>query len=174
MIKTNDGYGTGIIIGENLVLICNHLLDKDSGVTVNDESASVLKVDEKNDLALLYLRTGYIAPIKFAKIALQDDPIFYVGNPLGHVKLISHGRICDIDEGMIFTDARIFPGASGSGAYNDKGELIGIVTGMQGRDGLGMTFGVITPFPQILAFLSEEPKPPAFKGQLEMPTLISP
>lgn len=159
-VETNASYGTGIIVAKDRVLTCAHLLAENSDTKVDGVVAKILKVDKERDLVLLAVPTVDIRLIEIAKITHQDDQIFYVGNPFGHIKFISHGRVVDIANDKLYLDVRIFPGASGSGVYNYQGQLVGVANQMQGADGLGVFCGVAILPSSVYYFLKDELKLP--------------
>jgi S1-C subfamily serine protease len=155
-IKTDHGSATGVVIGQNLVLTCFHNLQTDSDIKVNGVIPKILKVSPKNDLALLEVKTPYVSPIEMAETIRQDEEVFIYGNPMGHLGTILRGRIVDLADGKVYVDAHVFFGSSGSGMYNSKGQLVGIITEMQGREGYGMPFGIAVPSFTIFKFLTGE------------------
>lgn len=64
------------------------------------------------------------------------SPVWLVGNPLGHEKNITHGILSHVyftqffkDKPLVYRiDAAAGPGNSGGGLFNNKGELIGILS----------------------------------------------
>jgi S1-C subfamily serine protease len=130
-----------------MILTCRHILG--GKLFVNGIPAQVVRIDTEHDLMLLKVPTGKIPQIRVASSYKQDDDIVYIGNPLGHRHLIGRGKIVDVENGLIFTDAHITFGASGSPVYDSKGHLVGLVTAIEGK-----TFGVIIPIDVIIHFLT--------------------
>lgn len=142
-VETNEGHGTGVVISSGVVLTNFHLLHTGSDVKVNGKDAKLLQVDPKNDLLLLSADTAPVIPVVFAEEISQDEEIVVIGNPLGHKSMISRGRIIDIDRGKLYIDAHVFLGSSGGGVFNTKGELVGVVVGIEGGTGDGFPFGIV-------------------------------
>jgi len=153
-IETDNGHGTGVIVAKDLVLTNFHMLETRSDIMVNGKIAKILKVDPKNDPCLLNVDTAQISPVDLAEKITQDEEIVVIGNPMDHHGLIARGRVVDLADGQVFIDARIFFGSSGSGVYNSKGQMVGIVSAMQGSVGAGFPYGVVVPSFVIMKFLA--------------------
>ncbi len=97
--------------------------------------AVIVKVDEKNDLALL--KTGAIddnlvvAPISTV-YPQKGDVVYSVGSPLGLLRTISKGILSGHEDGFYLSDNTTTFGNSGGGLYNTKGELIGVPSNVMG------------------------------------------
>ncbi len=101
--------------------------------------------------------------------ATRNDTIYVFGYPgIGEGFLVvTEGKITTVQNGDIGnqrmvvwyqTDAEIAPGNSGGLAVNERGELLGIPTLVQGEDRTGGRLGGILPFGAVLA-LSESGTP---------------
>lgn len=160
LIKTNSEMATGIVIQPGVVLACGHAIEWRSPIMVNGICAKVVKVDTELDIMLLSVKTPKVRPIKLATSVKIDEPVFYVGNPLKHAHLIAHGHIIDITNGHLYSDIPCSYGASGSGVYNDNGELVGIVTAMEnlGAEGSNVPapFTIAVPMGKVRSFLTRD------------------
>ena len=153
-VKTDEGQATGVILKKGFVLTNFHVLHTYSGVKVDGKEACIVKADPKNDLLLLAVETDDVPTLFPAHVITQDDKIVVIGNPLGHKEMILHGRITDIADNKIYIDAHVFFGSSGSAVYNEKGELVGLVRGIEGEEDDGFPYGVVIPVDIVLRFLS--------------------
>lgn len=76
-------------------------------------------------------------PIRAATMALEEGTaVTAIGSPSGvPVKIASNATVTDSRDGRNLdyfeTDLDVFPGSSGSGAFNDQGEVVGIVVRTQ-------------------------------------------
>jgi S1-C subfamily serine protease len=156
VISTDKGRGSGIIISKNVILTVFHNLHLGSDIKVNGKVAKVLKVDAKNDLMLLVIKTPNIPDVVLAETITQDEEIICYGNPMSHTGMVLRGRVIDIDGNKLYTDAHVFFGSSGGGAYNLKGELVGIVDAIEGQKKSGYPYGVIINAETIYNFLKEK------------------
>lgn len=133
--------GSGVFIThDGYVLTCAHLFThgKISIPTVMDyagweHGATIVKLDEKHDLAVLKIEgTGF----QYAKLAnpkklAVGQEAMAIGSPLGLPFSVSHGIISSLDrkhdnKNVIQSDTFINPGNSGGPLFNRRGELIGI------------------------------------------------
>lgn len=111
------------------------------GVDKKSYPATVLKLDPVRDLALL--KVGKVKNHKYARMANDTrvgEKVINVGSPIIFEFLISEGIVSSIDykiDGDLsyggksrytVTTAMINSGSSGGGAFNEKGELIGVNT----------------------------------------------
>jgi S1-C subfamily serine protease len=158
-IETDVGAGTGIILAKDLVLTNFHLFHENSVMRVNGQVAVVVKADEINDLLLLHTNTTSVHQVSFSKKIKPDERIVAIGNPLGHVGMIVHGRITAINEDIVYIDAHVFFGSSGGGVYNTSGELVGVVRSIEGYTGEGFPYGVVISAKTVIKFLeSKQPE----------------
>lgn len=147
-----NGYATGFTVGDGLVMTAYHVVsgelsagkkialgfsstdDLDVRVYVNGCEASLLKVDEAADLALLRTcrpekQSGTLA---FQPSLSKDERLFVIARPHGE-KIFSKGSAYGPYEfrGQQYWLARINgrDGYSGSPVYNDKAEIVGVFSG---------------------------------------------
>ena len=149
--------GTGVIINtDGYVLTSAHIVTKiasDENVTNfnnnifirkttkdNSFDASIIFVDESIDLALLKMdTTAENKPISWSNKPINiGEHIFVIGNSKGEGLCIVDGIISDkqrfINNRELFMiSAPVTTGCSGAPVLNQKGQIIGIVTG--GRNG---------------------------------------
>lgn len=147
--ENKTGMGTGIYIGDNKILTCNHLVEttKEEIIKVkfyksNDwHECTVIKASKKDDLLLLKLdikETGnYLSPITFSdkdSIILGME-VYSIGNTLGNGLSVSKGIVsCTYKKvvrnskemGVVQTNISIENGDSGGPVFNANGEIIGI------------------------------------------------
>ena len=111
--------------------------------------AEVAASDEALDVAVLYVPGLTLEPVALGDSdALQvGDFVFNIGNPIGFTGTVTagivsglnreidtgtttdrYGRVSDVVNTMIQTDAAINSGNSGGGMFNLEGELVGIPT----------------------------------------------
>jgi S1-C subfamily serine protease len=102
-------------------------LDKIGGMILY--GAKIIKVDEDNDLALLKTSCDddNLNEIKIAEINPKiGDAVYSIGNPLGILRTVSKGVLCNIVEEFYISDNTVTYGNSGGGLFNKNGELIGV------------------------------------------------
>ena len=159
---TAAGLGSGVLVSEDgLVVTAAHVVDVADRVEVEfaDQQRAVAEViasSTLDDVALLQLNPPVhgVAPVKWGdsnKVEI-GDAVFAVGAPYGLDHTLSSGRISGRrpraalgpsgPQGELFqTDAPINRGNSGGPLFDEKGQLIGIVSfivsASGGFEGLG-------------------------------------
>jgi len=127
-IETEIGIGSGVAIRSGLVLTNRHVVEGSKNIRVDGKIARVLRRSDRADLALLAVPTRALPPVRIQTRTAVGDKVFYVGNPGGNRDYVGQGRILDYPEGRIHSSAFAWGGFSGSGLYNDSGDLVGIQT----------------------------------------------
>jgi serine protease Do len=161
--QREQGLGSGVIVGDGLVVTNNHVVDHADEVKVatldnRQFDATVVGADPKTDLALLRLK-GDTKGLK--PIALGDssrlrlgDVVLAVGNPFGVGQTVTMGIVSaknrsDLGiedyEDFIQTDAAINPGNSGGALVDMEGNLVGINTAILSRSGGNVGIGFAIP-----------------------------
>jgi S1-C subfamily serine protease len=151
-VKANGqwGNGSGLLIDENgTVLTCDHIIHPDglnieniSVVKQNElpKTAEIIGFDQNHDLATIRVRdfkvNGALKHVNYDEIKVGQDS-FVLGYPIGlHHLTLTRATISAKGKGLvnrfqfdvIQIDARVNRGNSGGPLFNDKGEVIGIVT----------------------------------------------
>ena len=147
-----NGYATGFLVGERLVMTAYHVVSGDLdeskklalGFSRNDQlearvytngcQAKVLKVDVNADLALLEVcgTSKQTASPSFQLNLNKDEKLLLIARPHGD-KVVSHGTfygaysLKGIDYWSVKISAR--DGFSGSPVYNENGEVVGVFSG---------------------------------------------
>ena len=122
--------------------------------------ATIVGVDEDNDIALLKVDASGVTPVTFGDSDSMSvgDTVYAVGNPLGELEFtMTSGMISALDRtittsdgtdsgiNMFQIDAAVNAGNSGGPVYNTSGQVIGIVTAKyssSGVEGLGVAIPV--------------------------------
>lgn len=153
---TQEGGGSGIIIGENdteyLIATNNHVVENASEITIafidgNTAQAYIKGRDSAADLAVIAVKKDSISEDTKNAIAIATlgnseevkvgNMVIAIGNALGNGQSTTVGwisakdrEITNSDTGttmtVLQTDAAINPGNSGGALLNMKGEVIGI------------------------------------------------
>jgi S1-C subfamily serine protease len=147
-----NGYATGFLVGNNLVMTAYHVISGNLSTTkkvmlgfkANDQlsvkvfvdgcRAKVMKVDKEADLALLEMcRNSKTAKApRFQTAPNKDDKLFLIARPHGD-KVVSHGSfygnymLGDQEYWSVKIDSR--DGFSGSPVYNQNAEVVGVFSG---------------------------------------------
>ena len=150
--------GTGLIIKvtdiETYILTNNHVAGKETKNPIifieNGNSkvqAELVKYHSYMDMAVMKIQGKLEGKIPLTKISYASitDPIYIVGHPLYNKYVWTEGVVAGYTEDLsMLLQAPCIFGNSGSGVFNSKGELVGLVYALQMYPGfLGM------PMPQI-------------------------
>ncbi len=149
--------GSGVLWAGGLVVTADHVLERDEDVSVGladgrTVPATVAGRDPGTDLALLRVegaggpaiaraaapRTGQLALVvaRPGRLAATMGLVSAVGGP---IRTWRGGRL----EGVIWTDAALYPGFSGAPLVDASGGMLGVVTTQFGR-GAGLAIPLAT------------------------------
>ncbi len=166
--QTGEVSGSGFILSEDGYIITNyHVIEYaqagDLPVTVvlhdgTEYEARIVGMEDMNDIAVLKIDATGLNPVAIGDSdTLQvGDEIYAVGNPLGELEFsMSTGHVSALDRtvstqdaeaiSMFQIDAAVNSGNSGGPVYNDRGQVIGVVTAKYsdtGVEGLGFAIPV--------------------------------
>src|SRR6266498_2382525 len=156
-----NGFATGFVVGNGLVMTAYHAVSgklSDSkkvqlGFAPGDElaveiyvkgcHATVIKVDEAADLALLHICQSQrqVKAPAFQAIVNKDEKLFVVARPHGN-KMVRKGIFYGpyLMKGQEYCLAKIdgHDGYSGSPVYNQKAEIVGVFSGYDRSQKLAM------------------------------------
>ena len=158
-----DSLGSGVIVGEDGLIVTNEHVIRDADeivVRLSDRSeyrAKIVGADPRTDVALLRIKPSRKLPVAVlgnsTRIKVGEWAIA-VGNPFGLESTVTLGVISatgrmdlgvDPTGDLIQTDASINPGNSGGPLLNMQGEVVGINTAMvSGGQGIGFAIPINT------------------------------
>ncbi len=160
---------SGFVYGDGFIVTSYKGFEKASSYTVliNGETtptlASVVQYDVESDLMVLSTSRTDLVPVTWAQSVFvkPGDFVIAVGTPLDtrYQNLVTRGIISGVNQTLsgsktqyLITDAATNPGESGGVLFNNRGEMIGMLTDIRvdaGYDSkgdpvsaLGMTFAV--------------------------------
>ena len=166
--QTEQGAGTGIIVGSNgLIMTNNHVIAgaTELDVFTNDgkeyKNAKVVAADTTNDLAFIQVDASGLTPAKLGDSSTVQvgTEVIAIGNALGQYQnTVTQGIISGVgrpvaagdDSGtgsveqlqnLFQTDAAINPGNSGGPLVDVRGDVIGINTAVA-SDAQGIGFAI--------------------------------
>ena len=135
----NLGLGSAVVIGKNEVITNCHVVTDATNVAVivNGEphKATAIKADWHHDLCMLTVENLDVPSVEIgaSKALKYDESIFTIGYPdetktpvntFGEVK-----GLFPMDDSVVIRASSAFRlGASGGGAFDDAGNLVGIIT----------------------------------------------
>ena len=162
--RVQNSLGSGVIVDSKGVIVTNnHVIKGADEITVvladrREFEATVLRADERTDLAILRIDAGGEA---LPRIELRNsdevevgDLVLAIGNPFGVGQTVTSGIVSAVARTtvgiadfrfFIQTDAAINPGNSGGALVAMDGGLIGINTAIYSRDGGSNGIGFAIP-----------------------------
>ena len=136
LIKTDTGYGSGVLFAPNRILTAAHVVEGETNITINGLKASIIRIDKENDLATLYVElacpksSSLLRSDSCAVLAEDrpniDDSIYVIGYPIypGFItQLLTEGRIQNYilgaEDGVKYmvTTAPVISGNSGGPVF---------------------------------------------------------
>ena len=99
-------------------------------VITSDQSvykASVVKISQFHDLALLHISRSHTPYFKLANGVERGEKISILGSPLGITDTLSTGIVAKLDGDVTLLDCSALPGNSGGPVFNKYGHLVGMV-----------------------------------------------
>ena len=87
------------------------------------------------DLALVWVKRNsgqadFVEPVSTAGMVVEGIPIFVIGHPEGLKYSLSTGIVSRLRDSVVQISASVSPGNSGGPVYDDRGNLVGIVSSM--------------------------------------------
>jgi Do/DeqQ family serine protease len=162
--RVQNSLGSGVIVDASGLVVTNfHVIRGADEIVVGladrrEFEASVLRADERTDLAVLRIDTG-AERLPFLELRDSDDLevgdiVLAIGNPFGVGQTVTQGIVSALARTMggiadfrffIQTDAAINPGNSGGALVSLDGRLVGINTAIFSRDGGSNGIGFAVP-----------------------------
>jgi S1-C subfamily serine protease len=150
----SNGFGAGVLLEAGpkgyLLMSARHVLEesrlvRDGGRVLVATAAGVwagadvIARHKSLDLCLLWLprESGageFVQPVEARKEINEGEDIFVIGHPQGLRYTLSTGIISRTDADVLQMSAPVSPGNSGGPVYDDRGNLVGIVTSMVDRN----------------------------------------
>lgn len=155
IVKLEQGHGSGVHIGNGLILTAAHVVNGEDKITVSYQSgitrpATVLGLDKAHDVAVL--ETTYAGPsAKLSCSAVRvGEYLHIVGNPYDLEFIHTFGRVANAVVKQIkpwaeavIGDIVAGPGNSGGPVFNSRNHVTGIlVGGMSKPTGFGSSVSI--------------------------------
>jgi S1-C subfamily serine protease len=147
------GFGAGVLLEATpegyLLVTARHVIDESAFLRGGTRAlvamasgtwagADVIARHKNLDLCLIWLprESGngeFVQPVEPKKEISEGENIFVIGHPQGLRFTLSTGIISRTDRDAIQLTAPVSPGNSGGPVYDDRGNLVGVVTSMVDR-----------------------------------------
>ncbi|WP_342560619.1 S1C family serine protease [Psychrobacillus sp. FSL W7-1457] len=158
LIETENSLGSGIVVGNGLILTNYHVIEGASKATITFnngqqfEVEGIVEMDANKDIALLKTSKEFnISGVTIRstnKGLSKGEKVVAIGSPVGLQNTVSEGIISSFRTSagisLIQTTADIDNGSSGGALFNTNGQLIGMTT--SGIDSLSanLNFAIAT------------------------------
>lgn len=150
-------FGAGMLLQANaegyLFVTARHVVDGPAWKSAKSTSRALIAMasgtwgageviarHQNLDLALLWIpresgQGTFVEPVAKAASVAEGVPVFVIGHPEGLRFTLSTGIISRTEDNIIQMSAPVSPGNSGGPVFDDRGELVGIVTSMVDKHG---------------------------------------
>lgn len=151
-LQFENGLCSGTAVGPDVILTASHCLRNDRLVAIDGKEAYALKIEhDGRDHALVRVTTTFKVWARMGQPMQVADRIRWIGAPGGNRNMYREGYVSRVTDEAILIDAQLWKGDSGAGLFNQKGELVGVISAMVG---LGTTFMMLAAEP--LAFTEKQ------------------
>lgn len=149
--------GSAVRIGKNLLLTCYHILPPGSTAFHEHYPVEILAVHQFYDLAIIGTDQELSETVELATQVEIGEELVSFSNAAGEDGFMKRYHISKIVGPYLEFQESAFPGESGSGLFNVKGELVGIFhkqfTAGLDREGRIPTYSRATSFVGIREFM---------------------
>lgn len=150
------GVCSGTAVGERMLITASHCWQSGRLVKVNGQPAYAMKIKhDGKDHALVRVTVKFDRWARMGGDPVQEQDVTWRGNPASQDDVFRRGYVMRVRPDEVWVDARGFGGDSGSGMFDRKGRVIGVLSGIKTWQTLtGLRFDVIVVYP--LAFTRED------------------
>ena len=127
------GQGSGVLIGYDQILTCNHVVkpgDKYRVIYKDGSTAdcSLVKTNIDTDAAILKPQKTNVKPVKLgdADEVKKGDKVYLISSPMQNFNVVTEGITDYVINEYWTIKGKSSPGSSGGAVFNSTSELIGI------------------------------------------------
>lgn len=130
------GVCSATAVGQRTLLTANHCLKPGQNVLIVDGTlVGILHIErDGKDHALVVVTITFPHVAKIAAAPVQGDKVRWYGQPMGLEQVYGEGLIVGEHQGRQLIDGQIWMGCSGAGLLNDRGEVVGVISGILGQE----------------------------------------
>lgn len=169
VLMFDNGVCSGTAVARDVILSAEHCFsDKSTLKTINGSEVKVLNImRDGNDHVLVRVSVQFETWAKVGDAPKQAERVRWIGNPRGLPNMYREGYVVRSDEESVLIDAPAYKGDSGSGVFNEKGQVVAVLSGamVYGSPLGGMQMQLTACLP--MAFTSEQmaaiKKPPVIE-----------
>lgn len=158
-LDMTGGTCSGTAVAKDVILTAAHCLQEENSLSFvnNIPVVTIETIEDGSDHVLI--RISGLEFKRWAKIGPlpeQADRVRWIGNPDGLSNMYREGYIVRVDKERIYIDAQGWMGDSGAGLFNDRGRLVGVLSGVEGWELAHFSFQLTVAYP--LNFTPEQLK----------------
>jgi S1-C subfamily serine protease len=156
---TGESVGSGVIIGDDGVLVTNyHVVARSDAIQVSLADgrrfvADLVGADAASDLAVLRIQADHLPVAAWGDSDTMEvgEMVWALGSPFGLDRTLTYGIVSAVGrrgvtespyQEFLQTDASINPGNSGGPLVDVHGRVMGITTAIVGQDYSGIGFAI--------------------------------
>ncbi|KAF1706274.1 S1 family peptidase [Pseudoxanthomonas sacheonensis] len=129
------GVCSATAIGQRSLLTASHCLAEDQKILVVDGTAvGILHIErDKSDHAIVVVTNTFKAVASVGVTPKQGDRVHWYGQPMGLEQIYGEGVVVGNKDTRYLIDGQIWFGVSGAGLMNERGEVVGVASGILGQ-----------------------------------------
>lgn len=133
-LEFERSYCSGTVVGPRLILTASHCFDMGGRlVKVAGKEAYALKaVKDGKDHTLVRVSITFKHWAKRGQAPRVEQRVRWYGNPAGEEAVYREGYVLKVKPEATLISAQIFKGDSGSGVFNEAGEVIAVISASAG------------------------------------------
>lgn len=147
----SGGLCSGTPVSRTAILTAYHCVDDaPTSMTVDGQPTVITRIiSDGKDHALLLTQMRYKSWASFGALPRAGDQVHIWGNPAGLNDLYRSGWYIGLAEGVYLYDMNVWHGDSGAAVLNDRGEVVGVITGyfIEHNPAAGSSFRVTIVYP---------------------------
>ena len=155
-LEFQRGLCSGTVVGKDLILSAAHCFDGNRLLRIDGEDAYALEIArDGKDHVLARVTKRFTRWASMGPLPEQGDEVSWIGNPAGEFSVYRQGYVARVMPDELYIEAPAFGGDSGSGLFDSRGRLIGVLSATKSWRTLpGLHFDVTIVWP--LAFTDEQ------------------